>query len=71
MLRSKRSLSLAVAQGPHSEEGDINELGNTTVVQSTRVAPSLGEIMRQPGGLERLDQTRLMRPPFDMEEILD
>ena len=64
MLRSKRPLS-------PSEETDINEIGNTSVVQSAPVAPSLGEITRQLEGLERLDQTRLTRTPSDMEDEQD
>ena len=65
-MRSKRSLSPTVAQRRHSEEADLKEIGNTSVVQSTRVASSLGEIVRQPGELERLEQTRLTRAPSDM-----
>ena len=40
------------------EKNDVNEIGNTTVIQSsqTRVAPSLGEILRQPRDLDRLDR---------------
>ena len=51
----------------------MKEIGNTTVVQSTqtRVAPYLGEILRQPGGVERLDQTRLKRAPSNMEDEQD
>ena len=71
MLRLKKLLSVTIAQRPHSEETDINKIENTSVVQSTRVAPSLGEIMCHLGGLERLDQTRLKQAPSDMEDEQD
>ena len=68
MLRSKRPVRPTVAQRPHSEE---TEIGSTSVVQPARVAPSLGEVIRQLGGLERLDQTCLNRAPSDMEDEQD
>ena len=70
-MRSKRPLSPTVAQRPHSEETDINEIGNTSVLHTRRVASFLGEVMRQPGGLKRLDRTRRKRAPFDMEDEED
>ena len=36
MLRSKRPLSPTAAQRRHSEDTDKNEIGNSTVVQSTQ-----------------------------------
>ena len=51
----------------------MNEIGNTTVIQpsSTRVTSSLGKIMRQPGGPERLDQIRPKRALSDIEDEQD
>ena len=51
----------------------MNEIGNTTIIQpsSTRVTPSLGKIMRQPGGPERLGQTCLKRAFSDIEDEQD
>ena len=51
----------------------MNQIENKTVIQpsSTRVTPSLGEIMRQPGGPECLDQVRLKRALSDTEDEQD